>query len=454
MADISIDGASPEQNKLLNEIAASFTVSPTLLAKVSSEVYDYVTSGLQNPTTPHGPASWVSMITNDIAKQIRSATKRQRVGLGMTINTQAGRLKIASVKFQPDAIVNKQVFFLRKDVVTSTQVFEDIAGRVAEFINSHDLQSEEALSLGVTIDRPVDESLGGGRVADNVDCGLFGGVDLTLALNAALLKRHVAVRVVSATNCVISTLVAAQHRFHNTSVALILNHGINASYYESFGKEGPRVAVNTELARYGEHSSSALPHTLWDHRLDRESSNTGTHTFEKLVADKYLGEIVRNLVTDFMDAQLIFAKNSDASVFSAPYSFFTSYMATMDDASDDLNGIGDLLRAGFNIQASLVDRQIVRALCRIVSMRAAKLVGAAVAGIVKKASESGGSSSRAAVVSISGQLTEINQPYVQCTTETALMLIGELGLPAPTFNVLGEDGYTVGAALSSLTPLV
>ncbi|KAJ2052485.1 hypothetical protein H4S04_001295, partial [Coemansia sp. S16] len=73
------------------------------------------------------------------------------------------------------------------------------------------------------------------------------------------------------------------------------------------------------------------------------------------------------------------------------------------------------------------------------------LVGAAVAGIVRRASAD------AAVVSISGQLTEMNQPYVTCTTDTAQSLVLGMGLPAPTFNILGEDGYTVGAALAAFS---
>ncbi|KAJ2334297.1 hypothetical protein GGI00_001920 [Coemansia sp. RSA 2681] len=453
MADYTIDGASPEQNKLLTSIAEHFAITPALLTTVSSNVYDYLKTGQQNPTS-----TWLSTITTDIADKIRDATKQQKVGLGLSINTEGRRLKIASIKFTPrgqaDAI-NKQVFFFdaKQNVMTPGQLLEDIAGRVAEFVNSHELAGP--LPLGVTIDWPVEEMAGGGKVAG----GLFAGVDIGLALNAVLMKLHLPVRVTSTINCVVSTLVTAQHRLHNTRVALILNHGINASYYEwqeggggGEGGNGRRVAVNTELAHF---KSPALPLTQWDHRVDRESVTPGSHRFEKLVADKYLGEIVRNLVTDFMDAQLIFQKNADASVFSEPYSFFTSYMTIVEDKTRDLREVGELLKAGFNINASLVDRQIVSALCHIVSVRAAKLVGAAVAGVVRRADEAAkeeeGDDSSPAVVSISGQLTEMNQPYVQCTTETAQALIADLGLPQPAFTVLGEDGYTVGAALSSFT---
>ncbi|KAI9502111.1 hypothetical protein BX070DRAFT_193101 [Coemansia spiralis] len=263
---------------------------------------------------------------------------------------------------------------------------------------------------------------------------MFGNLDIAHTLNSVLLKRHLPVRVVSSTNCVISTLVSAQHHFHSTCIALILNHGINASYYEAaakipkisgteLGNSEARVAINTELARFGENSHVLCP-TMWDNRIDRESPNTGYHIFEKLVADKYLGEI--------------------------PYSFFTSYMTIMEDNSDDLHDVGDLLLAGFNIDSSLTDRKIVRSLCQIVATRAAKLVGGAVVGLVKKATEAM-ESAAPAVISISGQLTEMNQPYLNCTIETAKRLLENSGLQEPVFNILGEDGYTVGAALTSFS---
>ncbi|KAJ1949011.1 hypothetical protein EC988_004942, partial [Linderina pennispora] len=209
-----------------------------------------------------------------------------------------------------------------------------------------------------------------------------------------------------------------------------------------------RIAINTELAAYGKNSQVLKP-TMWDNRINRESDNPQEHIFEKMVADKYLGEIVRNLVTDFMDAQILFPKNADVSTFSEPFSFFTSYMTIMEDTSESLDEVGTLLSASFNVQASKVDRCIVSALCSIVSRRAARLMGAATAALVKRATEAM-DEIYPAVVSVSGQLTEMNQPYVQTMIDTATSLVDKMGLQKPTFNVLGEDGYTVGAAIAAM----
>ncbi|KAJ2365484.1 hypothetical protein H4S01_003223 [Coemansia sp. RSA 2610] len=470
-SEYEIKGATEAQNQLVQEIAHKFSVSDEHLVELADEVHRYLTNGLISDDEAMGLPSRVSYIKSGITDDIRDAKRAGSVALGLTINTSTRRMKIASVKFaraSPD-IINKQVFHIKDGQSSAMQLCEQAATHIAQFINTHGVlpadaaRAPTALPLGVTIDLPLEEtSKSGGRVVcDSRACdGFFRNVDIAQALNSAMLRQHLPVRVTSTTNCVISTMVAAQHHFQSTCTALILNHGINASYYEAarkipkisgteLGQSAARVAINTELARFGENSRVVQP-TMWDHRIDRESGNTGYHVFEKLVADKYLGEIVRNLITDFMDAQLIFARDTDVTTFSEPYTFFTSYMTIMEDSSADLHEVGDLLKAGFNVDASYVDRQIVRSLCHIVAMRAAKLVGGAVAGVIRKATEAM-DAPEPAVVSISGQLTDMNQPYVECTIETAQRVAAKLKLAEPVFNVLGEDGYTVGAALSSFS---
>ncbi|KAJ2722488.1 hypothetical protein GGI07_003264 [Coemansia sp. Benny D115] len=468
-----IEGATEAQNKLLQDVHDKFTISDQHLYDISCEVYKYLSNGLSTDDTDANQQSLpcrVSYVKSGITHDIREAEKAQSLALGMTINTATQRIKIASVKFLQGAppLINKQIFLLPNGIKSPAQLFEEASVHVADFINSHELDpagtTAKPLYLGVSVDLALEETskMGGRVVGDSRDClGMFGNLDIAHGLNNAFVRKHLPVRVNSTTNCVISTLVAAQRHFPHTCAALILNHGINASYYErasniskisgsELGNSEALVAINTELARFGENSDVLSP-TMWDHRIDRESTHTGRHVFEKLVADRYLGEIVRNLITDFMDARLIFAKDVDVSMFSKPYSFFTSYMTIMEDSSEDLKDVGDLLCAGFNVHASVVDRRIVRALCIVVAMRAARLVGAAVAAVVRRAVEAKDAPAPA-TVAISGQLTEMNQPYVKCTTETARALLTKLGLgEAVTFNVLGEDGYTVGAALTTFS---
>ncbi|KAJ2027422.1 hypothetical protein IWW57_002611, partial [Coemansia sp. S610] len=132
----SIIGASEAQLNLLNEISRELDVDDGDLEAVAQDVLHYVNGGLHAKT--QGPASWVSYVHSDITQDIRTAIKNEAMSLGMAIDTQAGRLRISSIKFasgQRDTI-NKQVFFLRKDAKTAGQLFEDIATRLAGFVNT------------------------------------------------------------------------------------------------------------------------------------------------------------------------------------------------------------------------------------------------------------------------------------------------------------------------------
>lgn len=394
-----IKGATQAQQQLLDEIINQLAVTDEQLGELSQQVYQ------QQPLRVFPIKSTISQDIRQIQQQPEAT-----VALGMFINTMASQLKISSLQFLPSTAIseappttNKQVFFLQDLEMNK------IAQHVAEFINSHNLvpvPTKGPLKLGVAKDRDLDIK----------------------QLEAALLKQHLPAKLAVTINNAIATLVAARYRFPPTTVSLVLNHGVNVAYFSDDG------AVNTELGQ------TKIQATMWDNMVDRESDQPGERQFEKLVADRYLGEIVRNLICDFIDRHLIFQKNTDSTVFSKPYSFFSSYVAVMEDSSAELSEAGDLLRAAFNVESSFVDRQIVKRLCQLVTTRAARLVGAALAGIVKR-------QDGRVTVSVSGILTEMNHQYVQTMMETTQEMLENQHV---LFNVLGEEAFTLGAALAAL----
>lgn len=50
-----------------------------------------------------------------------------------------------------------------------------------------------------------------------------------------------------------------------------------------------------------------LPVTKFDRKVDRESINPRQQIFEKMVSGMYLGEIVRNIMLDMIDRELLFS---------------------------------------------------------------------------------------------------------------------------------------------------
>ncbi|KAJ2799782.1 hypothetical protein H4R21_003429, partial [Coemansia helicoidea] len=135
----AIKGASDAQEKLLAEIAGKFHVTDAYLMEIANETYRYVTNGLKSDSEPMGLPCRVSYIKSAIAEDIRDARHDEQPALGLTINTAAHRLKIASFKFVPGApdVINKQVYRIDKNMANVSALFEEVATNLAQFLNSH-----------------------------------------------------------------------------------------------------------------------------------------------------------------------------------------------------------------------------------------------------------------------------------------------------------------------------
>ncbi|KAJ2556472.1 hypothetical protein EV175_001980 [Coemansia sp. RSA 1933] len=345
------------------------------------------------------------------------------VALGMAIDASGKRIRISGTRFADAAASNghelestaTQVFIPSANAVSSvSDFFEFVAYCIREFIHKHELVDGEdgciegaVIPLGVSIGLPVSRQRNPQSLKQNERCPPLsctiaevskedsldlGNRDVARHLHDAILRNYLPVRITSVTNNVVSSLIAAKFSNKDTCVAASFNHGVNAAYVKRQCNNGQDTCsefevVNTEIGRFGSESgtssSSVLPMTMWDNRIDRESRNPGARRFEKLVADQYLGEIVRNLITDFMDQQQLFSVNCDVSKINESYSFHTAYMAPiMEDTSGDLASVGDLFDTVFGISTDLSDRQIIRALCDCVASRASRLSGAALAALV------------------------------------------------------------------------
>ncbi|KAJ2607830.1 hypothetical protein H4S08_004682 [Coemansia sp. RSA 1365] len=265
------------------------------------------------------------------------------------------------------------------------------------------------------------------------------------------------VRVTSVTNNVVSALVAARFHDKGSRVAAAFNHGINAAYFEklqlveklsnttdSNGEE--EIAINTEIGRFGSVRDS-LPRTMWDRRLDRESRCPNTRALEKLVADQYLGEIARNLITDFVDDLLIFSTRTNVHELNTPYVFHTAYMAPIiEDCSENLTTIDTIFAAEFAIETSLADRQVIRAICQIVAARAARISGAVLAALVLKASNP---SSSNVSVALSGALFDVNNDIYEHTVSSMKKLLAKKSAAHASVYFQDHGDELVGAAVNA-----
>ena len=191
--------------------------------------------------------------------------------------------------------------------------------------------------------------------------------------------------------------MAHAYQHPSTRIGIVHSAGTNCAYYdkvinmENFLEEHKDqvslmksdMIINTEWCNI---SSKYLPTNKFDELVDAESNNKGVHAFEKMATGMYLGEIVRLVLVEFADHQILsFDINDEECLLRIPYQFDTSYMYVC-EADDDgvLEGtrviLEEMCRTG---ETNLVDREIVKNVCQLVGHRAAVLLGASIAGVVE-----------------------------------------------------------------------
>lgn len=299
-------------------------------------------------------------------------THRDEDALGMSIESTGRRIRLAHIS-RSNQIIRKQVYRLS----STLEFFDQLAFCVAEFINT--LEDVPEAMMGITM----------GQVEG------LENIDVQRAMNDALLCRHLPVRVEAVNNPVISALMTISENTEEDEgiVAACFENGMEVAYLQH--TLGRRISIDDEAVSLGEHQQegrlvvshminelSSVPLTMWDRRLDRESECPGAKGMEKLVGEQYVGEMVRNLITDFMDTRELFRGVVEVEKLNTPGMFHTGYMsAILSDNSNDLRSVEDLFAAEFGIQSiPLEDRQLIRRLCEVVAQRAAKVMAGVLAG--------------------------------------------------------------------------
>ncbi|HWQ62750.1 MAG TPA: hexokinase [Negativicutes bacterium] len=120
------------------------------------------------------------------------------------------------------------------------------------------------------------------------------GREVNGLLAAALARRGLArVRPVAIINDTVGTLLAAAYRDPHADIAAICGTGHNTCYHDA----AQGMIINMESGNF-----DALPYTALDGHLDAASERPGAQRLEKMVAGRYLGELVRLALADMGEA--------------------------------------------------------------------------------------------------------------------------------------------------------
>eukprot|EP01018_Ginkgo_biloba_P002149 Gb_15682 [translate_table: standard] len=343
---------------------------------------------------------------------------------------------------------------------TTEELFDYIASELASFVAEEDekfhLPPGQQRELGFTFSFPVKQSsiASGTLIKWTKGFSVSGtvGKDVVIALNEAMERQNLDMRVSALVNDTVGTLAGGRYWEEDVMVAVILGTGTNACYVERadaipkwqglIPKSGEMV-INME---WGNFWSSHLPVTEFDKAFDAESLNPGEQIFEKLISGMYLGEIVRRVLLRMAEEAALFGDSVPSKV-TVPFKLRTPDVSAMHgDTSSDLKVVGSVLKDVLGIpNSSLKTRKITIELCNIVAERGARLAGAGIAGILKKIGRDVVGKERT-VVAMDGGLYEHYPLFRQYLQNAVTELLGR----EVSQNVIIEhakDGSGIGAAL-------
>ncbi|HBS59433.1 MAG TPA: hexokinase [Firmicutes bacterium] len=267
------------------------------------------------------------------------------------------------------------------------------------------------------------------------------GRNVTELLSRALQRRgldQVTPRAVI--NDTTAVLLAAAYREAQTDMGSVCGTGYNTAYLEQAGTQGPGI-INLEAGNF-----DCVAPTFFDKLLDDGSDSPGRQRLEKMVAGRYLGELVRLMLRNLAEEGLFAGHSGVCRMLEKPDLLKSEDLAgVLHDASPTLQGIHHILEQRLHLTGTLpAERAAVKEIARMVTTRAARLSAGTYGGILRHIDPD---LRRPHVLAIDGSLFE-KMPGYAATVRAALAEV--LGDKTDAVRLLlYKDGSGIGAAVAA-----
>jgi len=335
---------------------------------------------------------------------------------------------------------------------TGEELFDFFADCVGIFLEENGIDKTLSMKLGFTFSFPCQQT-----AIDQASLIIWTkgfnasgvvGQDVVNMLRSAFKRRNIGAQISAIVNDTVGTLMSHAYVDPQTHMGVILGTGSNAAYVERIEEipkwkgpvpESKEMVINMEWGNWGV-DRVPLPTTEYDQRLDRGSVHPGQYAFEKMISGMYLGEITRLVMIDLISTGELFAGKGSEEL-SKRYNFDTANMSRIErDYTADLSDTKKLFQSMYNIESSVADRQLVKQICQLVSIRAARLAAVGIAGVLTKINKLDGST-----VAIDGSVYEHYQHFGNHMKDALRELLG-VSAENITF-AQARDGSGQGAAV-------
>lgn len=303
-----------------------------------------------------------------------------------------GKMEVLRVSSSP---IDNEVKLLE-----GTSFFDWMGGKIEEMLRDVGTsygREDVPLSMGLSWSFPIEQtSISSGNVihmGKGFLCSMGTvGQELGALIVQSCQKRNLNVRVDAIVNDSSATLLSRAYVDPATRMSLILGTGTNVAIHfpvhaiglSKFGTRpagwfdyAKHVIINSEMSMFG---GGVLPMTRWDDILNRTHLRPDYQPLEYMATGRYLGEIVRLIIVEAVEAAQLFGGELPHSMRDA-YSFDTSIVAFIEaDSSPFLSASASLLQKEhtFSSSPSPEDLQFLLRVCRTVSKRAAGYLATAI----------------------------------------------------------------------------
>ena len=198
------------------------------------------------------------------------------------------------------------------------------------------------------------------------------------------------------------------------------------------------MIVNTEWGAFGNQGELDYILTKWDKRVDAASVNPGKQIFEKMISGMYMGEVVRQVLVDLYNEELIFIGQPIDNLMQNGR-FYTKYVSEVES-----DPVGEFTRAREALKDLGMDNvndedcSAVRYICECVSRRAGFMVSAGITALLKKMEY------KDVVVAIDGSVFRYHPHFPNIMRSRIAQL---MGIDYKFDLMLSTDGSGRGAAL-------
>ncbi|KAL6435071.1 hypothetical protein ACFW04_005281 [Cataglyphis niger] len=376
-------------------------------------------------------------------------------GLYLALDLGGTNFRVLLLELAHGAPIRQEVkrYFIGSElrVGSAIPLFDYLAECVSDFVIAQGLQDVE-LPLGFTFSFPIiQHSLDVGILVTwtkTFNCPDVVNKDVVKLLREALDRRaDTKVKVVAVLNDTTGTLVQGSTLDHNVAIGLILGTGSNACYLERADRvehweterHGEReVIIDIEWGAFGDNGVLDFIKTDFDRENDANSLIVNSFTFEKYIAGKYLGEVVRVILARLTKEGLLFVGETALHSLFTPGSLTTDLVSKIEqDSVDGGNSNTREVLKKFGIIPDEDDIKVVQYVCEVASNRAALLVSICIASLLDRIDK------EQVTIAIDGSLYK-HHPRLESWMKQYISLLSS----GRQFKLIhAEDGSGKGAAL-------